>query len=101
MNIREKNIVSKMIRIYCHSKHNQQNTLCSDCLQLENYAHKRLEHCPFGESKPACRKCTIHCYKPELRQRIQEIMRFSGPRMLLYHPTDVLLHLWKVLLGPK
>ncbi len=97
MNDREKRTVSRMIRIYCCSRHGQQKgMLCSGCLQLENYAHGRLERCLFGENKPACKNCTIHCYKPEYRQKIQEVMRFAGPRMLLYYPFDAIRHLWHV-----
>ncbi|MDR3000837.1 MAG: nitrous oxide-stimulated promoter family protein, partial [Fibromonadaceae bacterium] len=50
MNNQEKNTVSKMIKIYCRSIHKQQ-ALCADCVELENYAHRQLERCPFGESK--------------------------------------------------
>ncbi len=97
MNNSEKSTVSKMIRIYCRSKHGQQISLCPDCLQLEDYAHRRLEHCLFGERKPACKNCTVHCYKLDYRKRIQEVMRFAGPRMLLLHPVDAVVHLWKTM----
>ena len=95
MNDREKNTVSKMIRIYCRFKHGGRNSLCPDCQQLEVYAHKRLEHCQFGESKPSCEKCQVHCYKPEYRERIREVMRFAGPRMIFFHPAEAVRHLLK------
>jgi len=97
INTREKNTVSQMIRIYCRSKHRQKDRLCFNCRQLENYAHQRLEHCKFGENKPACKDCKIHCYKKEYREKIQEVMRFSGPRMFIYYPMDAIRHLWKTL----
>ncbi len=84
-----------MIRIYCRSKHGQADALCPDCWQLETYAHIRLERCPFGENKPACNKCPIHCYKPNYKEDIKQVMRFSGPRMLLYHPVEAIRHLWR------
>jgi hypothetical protein len=28
-----------------------------------------------------------------MREKIKEVMRFSGPRMLLYHPLDAFRHL--------
>ncbi len=93
MNDKEKSTVSKMIRIYCRSKHEQLDILCLDCLKLEDYAHKRLENCPFGENKPVCKKCRIHCYKTEYKEKTREVMRFSGPRMLLHHPIDAIKHL--------
>ncbi len=93
MNSREKKTVSNMIRIYCRAKHGQRNGFCDDCQQLEEYAHRRLERCPFGEKKPVCKKCPVHCYKPEYREKIKEIMRFSGPRMLIYHPLEAVKHI--------
>jgi hypothetical protein len=88
----EMDIVSKMIRIYCNKKH-KQKTLCTECQGLQQYAVKRLGLCRFSESKPACAKCPIHCYKPDFRIKIKEVMRFSGPRMLLYHPIESLRHI--------
>ncbi len=82
-----------MIRIYCRSKHNTHSSLCAECAALENYAHERLEHCPFGEQKRACKNCEIHCYKPEYRDKIRKVMRFSGPRMLFFHPLEAVRHL--------
>ncbi len=96
MNAREKETVSRMIRLYCRSQHGQQETLCSGCMQLEVYAYERLERCRFGEKKPICQKCPVHCYRPELRRKIQEVMRFAGPRMLWHHPADALWHVWKI-----
>jgi len=46
-----------------------------------------MSRCPFGPDKPTCAKCPIHCYKPQVRERVREVMRFAGPRMLLRHPV--------------
>lgn len=89
---KEKEIVSKMIRIYCKKKHHQK-VLCAECQDLNDYAIHRLSLCPFGEEKTACAKCPIHCYKQDYRQRIKEIMRYSGPWMLLYHPIESIRHI--------
>ena len=91
---REKKTVELMIRLYCRKK--EKNTvLCADCEELLRYAHARLDHCPFGEKKGACKECTVHCYKPAMKERMREVMRYAGPRMLLYHPAAALRHLWK------
>lgn len=82
-----------MIRIYCRTKHKSKGMLCKECQALEEYAHSRLERCPFQEEKPACKDCSIHCYKPDYKERIREVMRFSGPRMLFYHPVEAIRHL--------
>ena len=88
----EKKTVELMIRLYCRKK--EKNTiLCADCEELLRYAHARLDHCPFGEKKSACKECTVHCYKPVMRERMRQVMRFSGPRMLLYAPWQAIRHL--------
>lgn len=84
--------IHKMVVIYCKKKHNKTG-LCSDCEELYLYAKHRLELCPFGIDKPECKDCQIHCYNAQKRQKMKEVMRFSGPRMLLYHPLDFLKHL--------
>ena len=88
----EMNAVEMMIRLYCHRKEGNA-TLCPSCSELLAYAHKRLEHCRFGSTKHTCRKCPVHCYNPVMRERIRTIMRWSGPRMLLYHPIAAIKHL--------
>lgn len=90
---KEKDTVTEMIRLYCIKKHHNQQELCKDCQDLQDYALKRLSLCQFGESKTACSNCSVHCYKPEYRQKIKAVMRFSGPRMLLYHPVYAVKHL--------
>lgn len=61
--------------------------------QLSAYATNRLERCQFGEEKPACKHCPIHCYQPARREQIRAIMRWSGPRMLLHHSILAIRHL--------
>ncbi len=90
---REKKTVQAMIRLYCHRRHRGSRGLCASCRSLQAYAMERLEKCPFGESKSTCSKCLVHCYKPDMRERIQEIMRFAGPRILFRHPWLAIRHL--------
>lgn len=45
------------------------------------------------EKKPTCNKCPIHCYKPEPKEQMRLVMRYSGPRMLLKHPILAVRHL--------
>ena len=47
----------------------------------------------FGDAKPTCANCLVHCYKAEMRTRAREMMRWSGPRMLIAHPVLAILHL--------
>lgn len=89
---KEKEFVAKMIKLYCRRKH-RQGHLCKECRDLLNYAHKRLSLCPFGERKGACSNCHIRCYKPEYRDKIKAVMRYSGKWMLLFHPVYSIKHL--------
>jgi hypothetical protein len=43
--------------------------------------------------KPTCLNCTVHCYLPEMREEIRTVMRYSGPRMMIYHPVLAIGHL--------
>lgn len=95
MNEGEKKVVNKMIGIYCRAHHRVATGLCDECEALKNYATKRLENCPFGENKPTCESCTVHCYKSDMRERIRMVMRYAGPRMLLFHPADAARHFYR------
>ena len=85
----EKRILKVMVDIY-QRKHPQESKMCED---LYKYACLRIDKCPFMETKTFCSKCKVHCYKPEMQKKIKEVMRFSGPRMLFYHPVLALRHL--------
>lgn len=98
--IREAKTIEAMINLYCREVHNTNNSLCKDCLDLLEYALVRLDKCPFQEKKSTCGKCLTHCYKPKLREKIQEVMRYSGPRMLWKHPIMALHHLFDGLKKP-
>ena len=89
---REKQLVPQMIALYC-KKHHGGKRLCPQCAALDRYARQRSDRCPFMETKTFCSNCKVHCYKPEMRQRIKEVMRYSGPRMLFVHPIACIRHL--------
>ena len=88
---REKELVSQMIALYCRRKHGGK-ALCPDCAALDSYARQRSDKCPFMETKTFCSNCRVHCYRPEMRERIRAVMRFSGPRMIFHHPVIALRH---------
>ena len=90
----EKKTVEQMIRLYCRHKEGN-SELCASCAELLEYSHKRLSMCRFGENKRTCRQCPVHCYKPSMRERMRDVMRYAGPRMMLYHPMAALRHLWR------
>lgn len=92
----EKAVVEQMIRLYCR-KHEGNGTLCPSCQELLDYAHGRLDRCRYGEGKPTCKTCPVHCYRPEMKARIRMVMCWAGPRMVLYHPVATLKHLLREL----
>ena len=96
MNENEKRVVGNMIAIYCRAHHNiSSKGLCEACAELRDYSMQQLEYCPYGEQKPPCSRCPIHCYKKERRLQIREVMRFSGRRMIFKHPIDAIWHLYR------
>ena len=70
--MKELKTVRKMIEIYCKGQHRRKSgDLCESCAELMHYAEARVE-------------------------RIKEVMRYSGPRMLWRHPIMTIRH---ILLG--
>jgi hypothetical protein len=92
--------VKAMIRIFCRQKHSSHRTLCAGCEELAAYAEARLTKCPYGENKTTCRDCPIHCYTPDMRRRIAEVMRYAGPRMIWHHPVLAARHVLVERKGP-
>ena len=112
----EKKVVGLMIRMYCRRHCRQQgrtakvdridarhNTrpLCPECAALLDYALRRLDSCRFGNGKPSCRKCPVHCYRADMRERIRTVMRWAGQRMIFHHPLAATRHLLHELRSPE
>ncbi|AFM39305.1 Nitrous oxide-stimulated promoter [Desulfosporosinus acidiphilus SJ4] len=89
----QRDTVKTMLRLYCKGNHHPEEELCPECRELERYAMARLDHCKFGDQKPTCEKCPVHCYKPDMRNRMIEVMRYAGPRMVFVHPIMAFRHL--------
>jgi predicted amidophosphoribosyltransferase len=90
---REHKTMEAMIGIYCRGRHGTaENRLCSECKALVAYAHQRLDRCPFQENKTTCANCPVHCYNPDIREKVRGVMRYAGPRMAYVHPFLALLH---------
>ncbi len=106
---REEKTIAAMIALYCRDHHigagraggdgmsggtvAAAGGLCDECAELLAYARRRLEKCRYGAGKPTCARCATHCYKPAMRERVREVMRYSGPRMLKRHPVLAVAHL--------
>jgi hypothetical protein len=90
---RELATLSSMIRLHCHDVHCEDGGLCDGCAALLAYATRRLDRCVFGDDKPTCANCKVHCYSAAMREEVRGIMRYAGPRMLWRHPVLALWHL--------
>jgi hypothetical protein len=92
---RELKTIRAMVRIHCHDLHGTagSDALCGECAALLLYATRRLDRCVFGDDKPTCANCRVHCYSKTMRDRVREIMRYAGPRMLWRHPMLAVAHL--------
>ena len=88
---REKRVVRMMIELYCRHKVHRKE-MRGEYVRLCDYASLRLSRCRYGEKKRACRRCTTHCYAPAQREMIRSVMRWAGPRMMLYAPLAALRH---------
>ncbi len=53
--------------------------VCPECASLLAYGEKRRALCPF-DPKPQCKNCETHCYRPDMRQQMRDVMRYGGPR---------------------
>ena len=68
-----------------------QYQVCAECREFLSYAIARRINCPL-DPKPVCKHCPVHCYKPDYRQQVKDIMRFSGKYLLLRGRLDLLWH---------
>lgn len=91
---KELRVVTLMIKRNCKGNHGtKKGGLCPECAELLKYVELRRSKCLFGDKKPFCSNCKIHCYKPEMREKIRNVMRYSGPRIVLDHPILAIRHL--------
>ncbi len=96
MKIIEEKTIYAMHKLYCKNNHGN-DELCESCREVYNYSMKRIEACHFQPDKPACSRCPVHCYKADMRERVRQIMRYSGPRMIYRHPFYAMFHILNVL----
>ena len=81
---KEKKLIPVMIKKYCHGKHKAKGEeLCEECRQLTEYALFRF--------------CKIHCYKPDMREKIKDVMKWAGPRMIFTHPVFAFKHVFQMI----
>lgn len=102
-------VLLQFTAVYCSEKHNETKTavstveadlqklplqkypVCTECRDFLLYAFERRLRCPL-EDRPVCKHCPVHCYKPEYRKKVREIMRFSGQYLIRRGRFDLLWH---------
>lgn len=88
----EKHDIRCIIGLYCRHRLGQRE-MPDEYRALADYAESRLDRCRFGEDKTSCKRCPIHCYRPDMRERMRQLMRWIGPRMIFYAPGLTLRHI--------
>jgi len=83
-----KRFMDKIISIYCRKNHGG-DALCEECSELRDYAFMKIDKCGHNASKTRCKDCPGTCYSKEMHDRIDDVVEFSGPRMIL-HPILLL-----------
>src|SRR5512134_2754186 len=93
-------VLALFTAVYCRSRHGAEKApfaigepglqglgmerfhLCDECREFLAYAFARRLRCPL-DPKPTCKHCHVHCYRPGHREKVREIMRFSGRHLIL------------------
>ena len=70
---------------------NKNLLLCEDCRKLLNHGIVKLLLCPY-DPKPMCKKCPKHCYAPGYREKVKEVMKFSGLYLVKHGRLDLMVH---------
>jgi hypothetical protein len=101
-------ILVKFVALFCREKHGGEKKpfamkapllkdavaaveLCPDCTKLLKYGLSMRLRCPH-DPKPPCKKCDAPCYREEYREKIREVMRFSGMLLVKRGRLDMLYH---------
>jgi len=107
-------VLSEFIAVYCRENHGEDDrepfpirddrlrkwlgekdlVLCNDCTKLLNHGMAKLLLCPY-DPKPKCQRCETHCYAPVYREKVREVMKFSGPYMIKHGRLDLMFHYLK------
>lgn len=105
-------VLGQFVEIYCRFHHESERTrftsktprleglfeesleLCTECMRLLRYALGMRLCCPH-DPKPMCKKCPDPCYKPEYREKIREVMKFSGMHLVKRGRFDLLYHYFR------
>jgi hypothetical protein len=108
---RDISTLARFVTLYCRSHHEERTPfefkapglenlfkkpfeLCAECAKLLKYGLTMRLLCP-QEPKPMCKKCPDPCYRPEYRDKIREVMRFSGIYLVKRGRVDLMYHYFR------
>ena len=107
--LKDLKVLLQFTAVYCREKHDddrsvittdesqlqrlplQKHPVCDECQDFLLYAFDRRLCCPL-EERPVCKHCHVHCYEPRRRDKVREIMRFSGQYLIKRGRLDLLWH---------
>jgi hypothetical protein len=101
-------ILARFVAVFCREKHERERLpfnidaaglgevtkgleLCPECARLLRYGIAMRRICTH-DPKPACKKCPAPCYRPQYRETMRAVMRFSGTYFLKRGRIDMLFH---------
>jgi hypothetical protein len=104
-------ILTRFVALYCRSHHEMRTPfefktpvfedlfetppeLCPNCAKLLKYGLTMRLRCPH-KPKPMCKKCPDPCYRLEYREKIREVMKFSGMYLLKRGRIDLMYHYFR------
>lgn len=112
---KEKGDVQTLMRfvgIFCREKHDGERVpfsmkqldvgglgeealpLCKECTRLLRYGLMMRLRCPH-DPKPMCKKCEDQCYRGDYKEKIREVMKFSGMYLVKHGRLDLLYHYFR------
>ena len=97
---RDLRTLQAMGSIYCKAHHadapKDAAGMCEQCAETIRFTHERAAACPY-DHEGNCKDCAIKCNRGDQQRRIQSIMKYSAPRMLVRHPLMTLEYALKKL----
>jgi hypothetical protein len=105
-------ILIKFVRIFCRENHRGTKgtksefvfkaldireiekkgiPLCEECARLLTYGLTMRLKCPH-DPKPMCKKCETQCYHGAYKEKIRQVMKFSGIYLVTRGRVDMLYH---------
>ena len=89
---REKRTVALMIRLYCRKKHGTKKIFVPNAKHFRSMRCSAVINAPLWKPRPFALTAVCIVTSRKCVKKIREVMRFSGPRMILHHPVMAVRH---------